>query len=132
MPDTSAGEAGVTEALSHVVPFVRVGDVERSLEFYVDQLGFQENWRHQADADLPRVVAITRGGVTLVLTEHSEVAFGGLVYLHTTELDIVFHELAARAVTLDLAPTDMPWGMREIHLRDPDGNRIRIGQRCLV
>jgi len=134
VPDVnvSEGDPGFTEALSHVVPFLRVGDVERSLEFYVDQLGFRENWRHQADADLPRVVSITRGGVTIVLSEHTEVSFGGLVYLYTTELDIVFHELVARGITLDLAPTDMPWGMREMHLRDPDGNMLRIGQPSLV
>ena len=123
---------GFTEALSHVVPVLRVADAERSLEFYADQLGFRETSRYQAEPDLPLVISIARGGAALMLSEHAEVPAGVVVYIHTHELDTVFHELAARGITLELAPTDMPWGMRELRLRDPDGNTLRIGQSRLV
>jgi catechol 2,3-dioxygenase-like lactoylglutathione lyase family enzyme len=121
-----------TQAITAVTPYLRVADLARSLEFYVTMLGFLETWRHQPEPDLPALAAITRGHVTIVLSERDDVAAGSLVYLHTTELDTVFHELAPRDVTLDLAPADMPWGMRELALRDPDGNVVRIGQRLLV
>jgi catechol 2,3-dioxygenase-like lactoylglutathione lyase family enzyme len=132
MPESGVGYAGFTNALSHASPYLRVSDVERSLRFYVDELGFREMWRHAPEPELPRLLAIARGGATLVLTEHADVPFGGLVCLQTSELDTVFHELAARGVTLDLAPTDMPWRMRELHLRDPDGNRVRFCQPVLI
>jgi catechol 2,3-dioxygenase-like lactoylglutathione lyase family enzyme len=132
VPDSGVGFAGFTEALSHVVPFVRVRDIGRSLEFYVDQLGFREVGRYQPEPDLPARATIARGGVTLMLTERDEAPFGGVVCLHTSELETVFHELAARGVTIDLAPTDMPWNLREMHLRDPDGNHLRLAQSVLV
>ena len=132
MSESGVGFAGFTEALSHVAPCLRVGEVARSLEFYVDQLGFTERWRHQAEPDVPVTVGIGRGGATLILTEVADVPFGALVYLYTSELDTIFHELAARGITIDLAPTDMPWRAREMHLRDPDGNRIRIAQPTLI
>jgi catechol 2,3-dioxygenase-like lactoylglutathione lyase family enzyme len=132
VPESGVGYAGFTDAVSHASPYLRVIDVERSLRFYVDELGFREIWRHAPEPDLPRLVAIARGGATLVLSELGDVPFGGFVSLHTSELETVFHELAARGVTLDLAPTDMPWRMRELHLRDPDGNRIRFCQAVLV
>lgn len=130
--DSGVGFAGFTEALSHVVPYVRVRDLSVSLEFYVDQLGFREVERFSPGPDLPGRVAIARGGVTLMLTERDEAPFGGLVCLHTSELETVFHELSARGVTIDLAPTDMPWNLREMHLRDPDGNQLRLAQPVLV
>jgi catechol 2,3-dioxygenase-like lactoylglutathione lyase family enzyme len=132
VPETGVGFAGFTEALSHAVPFVRVRELARSLEFYVDHLGFREVGRYCPEPDLPGRVVIARGGVTLTLTERDEAAFGGLVSLHTSELETVFHELAARGVTIDLAPTDMPWSLREMHLRDPDGNHLHFVQSILV
>ncbi len=132
MPDSGVGFAGFTEAVSHAVPFVRVRELARSLEFYVDQLGFREIGRYQPEPDLPGRVVLARGGATLTLTELDEAPFGGLVCLYTTEIETVFHELAARGVTIDLAPTDMPWNLRELRLRDPDGNHLRLAQPLLV
>ena len=31
-------------------------------------------------------------------------------------------------VVLDHAPAEMPWGLTEMTLRDPDGNVIRVAQ----
>jgi hypothetical protein len=42
-----------------------------------------------------------------------------LVYLR-------LHDLDAVAAEFGLTPQDAPWG-RELHLTDPDGNRLRIG-----
>jgi len=36
-------------------------------------------------------------------------------------------DIDAMAARLGLLAEDMPWGMREVHLTDPDGNRIRVG-----
>ena len=32
--------------------------------------------------------------------------------------------LTGRGVKIDLPPTDQSWGTREMHVKDPDGNRI--------
>ena len=43
------------------------------------------------------------------------------------EVDAV-HKLALeRGVTVTRPPTDMPWNVRECHLRHPDGHMFRVG-----
>ncbi len=116
------------DAVAFGAPLLRVADVDRSLEFYCQTLGFGRDWRHDAGEGTPRVAAISRGGATLYLTEQGDPPFGSHAYFGTTEIDTLLHEWGARGVTIELAPTDMPWGLCEMHLRDPDGNTIRVAQ----
>ena len=45
-----------------VIPQLRMTDAERSLRFYVEGLGFAEDWRHQFEPGLPLFVQLTRDG----------------------------------------------------------------------
>jgi len=116
------------DAVAYGAPLLRVADVDRSLEFYCRTLGFGQDWRHDAGEGVPRVASISRGGATLYLTEQVDAPFGGHAYFGTTEIDTLFHEWGGRGVTIEMEPTDMPWGLCEMHLRDPDGNTIRVAQ----
>ncbi|MBW7924563.1 MAG: VOC family protein [Burkholderiaceae bacterium] len=110
------------------VPVLQISNVERSCEFYCGKLGFKKNWQHQFEPGLPRFVSISRGAVTLFLTEHPESASGALVYLYVEDVDALARELQSHGAIIDQGPTSQPWGMREIQLHDPDGNRLRLGQ----
>lgn len=110
------------------VPVLQVRDARRSCRFYCDQLGFTQDWEHQFEPDLPLFVCISRGPITLFLTEHPESAFGALIYLYVDRIDTLASEFQTNGVVLDLHPTDQPWGVREMHLSDPDGNKLRFGQ----
>jgi len=120
--------ASTADAVAYGAPVLRVADVDRSLEFYCGTLGFGQNWRHEPGEDVPRVAAVSRGGAILYLTEQADAPFGAHACLGTTEIDTLFYEWGGRGVTIDLAPTDMPWGLCEMHLRDPDGNTLRVAQ----
>ena len=103
-----------------VVPFLRVADAEASAEWYA-QLGFEVEWRTRAEPHLPLFVAITDGRGRIFLSEHTGDAHpDGLLYLYVDDVDAVAAEFGTRA---ELAY----YGMREIELVDPDGNRLRIG-----
>jgi len=44
-----------------------------------------------------------------------------------TEVDS-FYELALQlGIVAPFAPTDMPWNVRECHIRHPDGHTFRVG-----
>jgi catechol 2,3-dioxygenase-like lactoylglutathione lyase family enzyme len=101
--------------------------MDRSLEFYGDLLGFVVDWSHQFEPGLPRFVSISRDGITLFLTEHPETSFETLVYLFVDDVDRLAEEIQQRGGRLDLGPVDQSWEMREFHLDDPDGNRLRFG-----
>ena len=41
-------------------------------------------------------------------------------------LDALHAECVARGYTVTMPPTDEPWGVREFHLRHPDGHMFRL------
>ena len=48
-------------------PVLFVSDLDRSLGFYVDRLGFEERWRHE-DAGKLLVAQVERRGCELILS----------------------------------------------------------------
>jgi catechol 2,3-dioxygenase-like lactoylglutathione lyase family enzyme len=106
--------------MTRVAPFLRVADAEASAEWYT-RLGFSIAWRTRAQPHLPLFVAIENGHALIFLSEHVGDAHpDGLLYLYVDDVEAVAAELGT---TPELAY----YGMREIEVTDPDGNRLRIG-----
>lgn len=117
-------------ASQRVVPTFRISDETRSRAFYVTGLGFHVDWAHRFEPHLPVLLQVSRDGMTLYLSQHAmDCAIGGLVHLFVDRVDDWHAELVARGVAVERPPTDQPWGLREMHLLDPDGNRLRICTR---
>jgi uncharacterized glyoxalase superfamily protein PhnB len=55
--------------------------------------------------------------------DHSYVA-----YLRVEDVDAFYASALAAGADVLKAPTDEPWGMRELALRSPDGHRFMLGQ----
>jgi catechol 2,3-dioxygenase-like lactoylglutathione lyase family enzyme len=106
--------------VDEAIPVLRVTDVARSLAWY-ERLGFVEEWTHRFGEDFPAFASVARHqGARLFLSEHEgDAAIGALVYIRLADVDSV-----AREFGVDLLA--QPWG-REVHLTDPDGNRLRVG-----
>jgi catechol 2,3-dioxygenase-like lactoylglutathione lyase family enzyme len=120
------GSAG--DAIGYAVPVLRVASAQASVAFYCGTLGFRQDWWHQRSPEQPATVLVSRGGASLQLTERTDVAFGGQVCLGTAELETLFDQWGAAGVTIELPPSELPWGFIEMHLRDPDGNLVRVVQ----
>ncbi|MFF7296088.1 glyoxalase superfamily protein [Streptomyces sp. NPDC008265] len=100
-----------------VIPTLRVADAEAAVAWYA---GFAKQWEHRFEPGFPAFVEVARGGVRLFLSEHTgDARPDTLVYLRVRDVDAVAAEFGVQ-------PEDAPWA-REIELRDPDGNRLRIG-----
>jgi catechol 2,3-dioxygenase-like lactoylglutathione lyase family enzyme len=112
-------------------PVLHVTDVEASLRFYVDRLGFTSPWRYDEDGRA-RVVQVERQGCALILADTWPEKIGkGLIFIslnvehqtHEAEiaaLDALRAELEARGV----AVRDDSWGYRLLVVDDPDGNQL--------
>jgi len=102
-----------------VIPILRVTDAASSVAWY-ERLGFHQEWVHRFEPDFPAFVSILRGRMRLFLSEHEgDARPDTLVYLRLADVDSIAKEFR-------VAVEEAPWA-REIELRDPDGNRLRIG-----
>jgi catechol 2,3-dioxygenase-like lactoylglutathione lyase family enzyme len=106
-----------------------VRDVGASLAFYLDRLGFREQFRL---GDPPEYAILDRDAVSLHLMPAARGDAMGLgrsnVYVFTPAVDRLHEEFREAGCAIEVPPTDFPYGMREMSLRDPDGNRITFGQ----
>jgi len=112
-------------------PILNVADVEASLRFYVDQLGFTCPWRFDEDGRA-YVAQVDRQGCALILAQTWPEKVGkGLMFISlnvepasreaaTAALDAVRAELEAKGV----AVKDGSWGYRLLVVDDPDGNQL--------
>ena len=111
-----------------------VNDIEKSLAWYRDLLGFTIHQKHERNG---RVMAVSlRAGddVRILITQDDgakgsdRVKGEGFSLMITTDQSI--DDLAASVVegggTLDLPPTDTPMGTRIFRVRDPDGFKFTI------
>ncbi len=112
-------------------PILNVKDVEASLRFYVDQLGFTSPWRYDEDGKA-HVAQVDRQGCALILARSWPEKIGkGLIFISlnvepptheaaTAALDALRAELEAKGV----AVKDGSWGYRILVVDDPDGNQL--------
>jgi hypothetical protein len=105
---------------TETIPVLRVTNADHASSWY-GRLGFEREWEHRFEPSLPAFVALVRdGGARLFLSEHTgDAPPDGLLYLRVSDVDSVAREFDAEVL-------DQPWGP-ELHLVDPDGNRVRVG-----
>jgi RNA polymerase sigma factor (sigma-70 family) len=122
-PATSPA-APTTPKVSEIVSILPVQDLPRSIEYYVQQLGFTKAWEH---GDPASFAAISRDGVTIFLQHDAGEQVGRTIYVVVNDVDAMHGELTARGANIDGPPLDRPWGMREMYVKDPDGHNLRYG-----
>ena len=107
-----------------------VADVAASLGFYLARLGFREHFRL---GDPPSYAIIERDAVSLHLMPASEAPEScgrSSIYVFVTAVDQLHTELHALGCPIEVPPADFFYGMREMSVRDLDGNRITFGQEA--
>lgn len=110
------------------VPILRMFDVDRAREFYVDWLGCRVDWEHRFDDGAPLYMQVSRGGLVLHLSEHSgDGTPGSVVYVRAKGVAELHQELQAKPYRY-LRPGlgTGPAGGDCVDLLDPFGNTLRI------
>jgi len=110
--------------LGRVTPIFRVSDLTASLDYYTRVLGFTLNWR---DDDGNAFASVTRGRCDLFLSVGDQGHPGSWVWIAASDADAVHEELRARGAKVRHPPANYPWGSREVHVEDLDGNVLRLG-----
>ena len=112
-------------------PVLHVKDVEASIRFYVNQLGFTSPWRYEEEGKA-RVAQVERLGCALILADTWPEKIGkGLMFISmnvepdtresaVAALDELRAELEAKGVLVK----EGSWGYRLLVVDDPDGNQL--------
>jgi uncharacterized glyoxalase superfamily protein PhnB len=110
-----------------------VNDLQRSLTWYRDVMGFTVDRQHERDGKL-MAISLQAGEVRILITQddgargRDRVKGEGFSLMITTDQNV--DEIAARIKraggALDSEPADMPWGARVFRLRDPDGFKFVV------
>jgi catechol 2,3-dioxygenase-like lactoylglutathione lyase family enzyme len=113
-------------------PVLHVTDVEASLRFYVNQLGFTSPWRHEENGRA-RVAQVDRQGCALILADtwHEKIG-NGLMFISLNNVGQETREAAIIALDALRAELDAKgvrvkegsWGYRILVVDDPDGNQL--------
>ena len=107
------------------IPILRVKDARNSERFYREKFGFTRDWEHQFAEGYPLLIAVSCGERRIFLSEHKGTGTDHAdLYAYVPDVDALHAELAASETTIEQAPADQPWGVRDMQVRDPDGHRF--------
>ncbi len=121
--------------LTGVSPVLLIADVDRSVEYYRDRLGFTCD----VYGDPPNFVVAVRDEAILLLALCLEperivpnwriVDMTWNAFIRVDDVEAIYAELQERGVGIDYTLYDAPSGFREFGVQDPDGYDIAFGQR---
>lgn len=105
--------------------FIEVNNIEESLHFYIDLLGFKIN-RHNPESE-PPMATVQAGTLKITLAQHPETMLkrgrGVNFFLGVDDVDEYYRELTGNGLDVR-PPVDEGWGGRFITLQDPDKYRF--------
>lgn len=126
-----------------VTPILNVSDIEQSFAWF-EKLGWQKSWDWGDPAEFGCVCS---GEFSIFLCENgqggrgkSEVRMtfgedgddaadrGVWMSIWVDDVDAVHERCLAQGLEVTWPPTDMPWNVREMHVRHPDGHVFRISR----
>ena len=113
-----------------IVPIFRIFSLEKAHEFYVGFLGCTVEWKHSFTPDGPAYMEVSRGGLLLHLSEHhGDATPGSRTYVYTTGVRELHRELNDKNYRHNHPGLqEQEWGMLEVTVIDPFGNRITFGE----
>ena len=129
-----SGTGSRSLTLSDASPSLTVNDLDKSLAWYRDVLGFavEELWKDGAGKVVG--VSLRAGDVAFMIGQddwkkgrNRKKGEGFRMFCMTkANVDDLAKRFEAKGGRLDQGPTDQPWGVRDISVTDPDGFKITI------
>jgi catechol 2,3-dioxygenase-like lactoylglutathione lyase family enzyme len=109
------------------IPVLRMFDVAKAREFYLDFLGFSVEFEHRYSPDLPLYLGIIRDGLKIHLSEHhGDACPGSTLFVPTQNIEQLRDELNGKQYGYARPEITEPgWG-KLLEVRDPFGNLIRF------
>jgi predicted enzyme related to lactoylglutathione lyase len=101
-------------------------DFERSFRFYAESLGLHVYREWGSGSNRGAVFFLGGGFLELSGSSRTTASENTRLWLQVRDVNAVGREFGEVGVEISEPPTDKPWGLREMQIRDPDGLRIVI------
>ena len=110
----------------NTTPIIRSFDESKAKEFYIGFLEFSLDWEHRFEDNLPLYMQISKGDCVLHISEHhGDCSPGAALRIETDNIE-KYHELLISKQYKYARPDiqEMPWGSKDMSIRDPFGNKL--------
>jgi predicted lactoylglutathione lyase len=126
-----------------ITPILNVSDLQQSFVWF-EKLGWQKDWDFGTP---PTYGAVSSGDCAIFLcqgaqggrgrsdllvtggTDEADAADKGVwMAIWVDDVDAIHRHCLEQGLEVTWPPTDEPWGVREMHVRHPDGHVLRISQ----
>jgi catechol 2,3-dioxygenase-like lactoylglutathione lyase family enzyme len=127
----------------HLIPILNVSDIRQSFEWF-EKLGWQKGWDWGTPPTFGGVCCGTseiflceggqggrgRTGLPMTFGPDSNEALekGVWMSIFVDDVDAVHKRCLEQGIEITWPPTNHPWGVREMHVRHPDGHVFRVSQ----
>src|SRR4051794_23889799 len=130
-------------AIEHITPILNVSDLAASFAWF-EKWGWKKLWDWGTPPGFGAVgsgehfeifLCVNRQGgrgkgantATFGPDGDEQADKGVWMSVFVDDVDAVHRECVAAGIEVVFPPTDMPWNVREMHLRHPDGHVFRVG-----
>ncbi|WPR77751.1 glyoxalase superfamily protein [Algoriphagus sp. NG3] len=108
-----------------VIPILKIVDVIRAKEFYVDMMGFEVEWEKKSDEKSSIYMILSYKHIILYFTDYDEVASESSVFIEFSGLKEYQGFLLERKAEYMIADLNMtPWESLSMEVVDPFGNKL--------
>jgi catechol 2,3-dioxygenase-like lactoylglutathione lyase family enzyme len=109
---------------SCLTPILYVRDFTEAMNYYTGKLLFEKLWDWGTP---PSFGAVRLGNVEIFFCLGEQGRPGTWLSIFVDDVDDYFQRIKKLGAEVIYGPQDEPWGVREIHVRDPNQHVIRFG-----
>jgi catechol 2,3-dioxygenase-like lactoylglutathione lyase family enzyme len=110
--------------INKTIPVFRIFDVEKALGFYIEWLGFKEDWREQFDPNSPFYIQISKENLTIHLSEHhGDGTPGSRIFVVCDGLEDFYQSLKPYKYYRPSICLE-EWNAKSMSVTDPFGNTL--------
>ncbi len=114
-----------------VIPILRIFDVAKAKEFYIDWLEFTVDWEHTFDENAPIYMQISKGNTALHLSEHyGDGTPGTGIFIWCTGLEAYQQKLLNKNYKYFHPGLETTfYNSLSMNIVDPFGNKISFNEK---
>jgi len=106
------------------IPDLRIFDVARAVEFFIEWLGFKEDWRHQFEPNTPFYIQFSKESITIHLSErHGDGTPGSRIFIEGNGLEDFYQSLEPYKYYRPSIRLE-EWNAKSMSVTDPFGNTL--------